>query len=121
MTVESEIRALEKERGEAVERGDWAKLASLLTEDLVHTHATGRTHTKAQYLESAASFDWVSVERGDLLIREYGDTVIVTGPLIHTIRKDGEVLTIPVACTQVWVKQGTSWLQCSFHCTMLPK
>ena len=45
-----ELLCLEQERCRAVSAGDVDALGRLLTDDLTHTHVTGRTEGKAAYL-----------------------------------------------------------------------
>ena len=48
--VTEELLCLEQERCRAVSAGDVDALGRLLTDDLTHTHVTGRTEGKAAYL-----------------------------------------------------------------------
>jgi hypothetical protein len=53
--VTEELLRLEEERCRAVSAGDVDNLGRLLTDDLTHTHVTGRTEDKATYL---AALGW---------------------------------------------------------------
>jgi hypothetical protein len=48
--VTEELLRLEEERCRAVSAGDVDALGRLLTDDLTHTHVTGRTEDKEVYL-----------------------------------------------------------------------
>ena len=76
-----EIIELESQRIAAMIGGDEATLDAVLADDLIYTHSTARVETKAEFIGNVASgrTRYVSFERDDVNIRDYGDTAIVTG------------------------------------------
>src|ERR1700742_4424960 len=81
------IMALDEARRAAMIAEDFAALDRLLADDLVPVHADGHADTKAQYLRMIADFcGFEAIERGPVTVRFYGDTAVMTGPMIHTVR-----------------------------------
>ena len=76
-----EIIELENQRIAAMISGDEATLDAVLADDLIYTHSTARVETKAEFIGNVASgrTRYVSFERDDVNIRDYGDTAVVTG------------------------------------------
>jgi len=114
----AEIRAVEEDRSRALLAGDWAGLANLLAEDLVHFHANGVMDGKQSYIESVSTkLDFLNIERPSLSIRIHGDVAIVTGPLNQTVRikGPGTVVEMQGVATQTWIKKSGRWLQNTYH------
>jgi len=116
------IKRLENERGRALVNADWAALAALLAEDLVHIHANGQIENKAQYLESVSTkLKFIRVERVPLHIRLYGDIAIATGVLSQTVSVQGQgtVIEMQAAITQTWIRRGDRWELNTFQATRI--
>ena len=117
------ILALEQQRQQALLDGDIERLSNLVTDDLVHVHASGRVEDKAAYLAGVRMrFRFLSVRRPGLQVRVFGDTAIATGPLdqVLTIVATGLRHEMTAFATQVWVRQGADWRQASFQATNVP-
>lgn len=83
----SEILEVEEQRRRALLAVDLDALADLYDDSLVHTHAPGLTHDKAQLLEHVRTRRaYLDMRRGDLLIRVIGEVAIITGRLINRLR-----------------------------------
>ena len=125
---EQELRAVllarEAERRDALVNDDMAGLAALLSDDLVHVHATGNVHDKSQLLNHAgAVLRFYDIERGPLQIRRLAsDVAVMTGAMTNTVGRRGEEEKINVAAfvTQIWVERGGHWRVASFHAVRLP-
>jgi ketosteroid isomerase-like protein len=82
----AEILAVEERRQQALLDVDVATLADLYDDSLIHTHAPGLTHDKAQLLEHVATRQaYRAMTRGPLTIRVIGDVAIVTGRISNTL------------------------------------
>ena len=118
--AESCVRKLEGERMKALLAKDWETLGSLLAEDLVHIHTNGTVEDKPTYLKTMANkFDVLRIDRPSLVVRVFGDSAMVTGPLNQAVRIQpaGGIVDIQAVATQLWVRRQGRWTQCSFQAT----
>ncbi|MFT2818195.1 nuclear transport factor 2 family protein [Leifsonia sp. A12D58] len=118
----AQLLALEHRRRHALITVDIAALDELFDPHLVHIHAPGVTHTKAQLLEHVATrAAYLEITRGDLNIRIIDDVAIMTGLLTNRLRThDGGERTLGGVVTQVAHRdtEGT-WRFISFQMTPL--
>jgi ketosteroid isomerase-like protein len=120
--VAHEIELLEARRIHALINDDWASLAAMLTDDLVHVHANGKVDDKTAYLSAVANkYKFLKIERSALNTRSFGDTVISVGPLNQSVilRETGADLPMTAIATQLWVRTETGWLLSSFQATRI--
>ena len=118
MTDSDDLRQVERARCAAIVHNDLEGLSSLLSEALVHIHATGYADDKVSYLEGLRSrLDVRSVTRGDLTLRNFGSTTVMTGVLENIVRRRGEERwqSLRSLVTQVWEQTPGSWKLVSYH------
>jgi ketosteroid isomerase-like protein len=118
--VRAELIDVERRRCDALVAVDVDALAGLLDDELVHIHAPGVTHSKAQLLEHLATRrPYLNTERGELAIRMVGDVAIMTGPLTNRLRNpDGSERTLSGVATQVLRRDAHgAWRFVSFQMT----
>jgi ketosteroid isomerase-like protein len=116
----AEILAVEARRQQALLEVDVAALADLYDDSLIHTHAPGLTHDKAQLLAHVASrAPYRGATRGDLTIRVIGDVAIVTGRLTNRLGSpDGSERTVAGQVIQVLRRcEDGAWRFVSFQMT----
>ena len=116
----AELHAVEELRQRALVAADLDALDRIFDDTLVHTHAHGITHTKAQLLEHTASRrPYLGITRGDLLIRLVGDVAIITCPLTNLLRTpDGGERTLAGVATQILHRHDSDgWRFVSFQMT----
>jgi uncharacterized protein (TIGR02246 family) len=123
--VETELRARERERRDALVADDMAAFADLLSDDLVHVHTTGNVHDKQQLLQHAGGLlRFIDIDRGDLTIRSLGpDAAVMTGEMTNIVRlrsNADERVVVRAFVTQVWVRGDGVWRIASFHAVRLP-
>ncbi len=111
--VTKELLALEDQRCHAVSGGDLAALGRLLSDDLVHVHATGRAQGKEEYLSSLAGRPRTTARR-DLAVRCYGDAAVMTGVLVNSFGQGAEKQVSEAYATQVWAWRDGAWRLVSF-------
>ena len=119
-TTRAAILDVEDRRLRALVDVDIAVLEDLYDDSLVHTHAPGLTHTKAQLLEHVASrAPYKGATRGELTIRLIGDVAIVTGRLSNRLGSpDGTERTVAGQAIQVLRRCGDgAWRFVSFQMT----
>jgi ketosteroid isomerase-like protein len=116
--VES-LKALEERRCAAISAGDVGALRAMLSDDYVHVHMTGQVDDRSGHLKAIAERPR-RTERGELLVRVYGDLAVLTGELAnHTLGPDGEARTVRAYCQQVAVRQAGAWRFVSVQLTPL--
>ena len=99
----AELLAVEERRRQALLAVDLPALDDLYDASLVHIHAPGLTHSKAQLLEHVATRQaYLDMTRGELNIRLVGDVAIMTGRLTNRLRgPDGGERVLGGVATQV--------------------
>jgi ketosteroid isomerase-like protein len=118
--IRAELLAVEERRKQALLAVDLETLADLYDESLLHTHAPGLTHTKAQLLEHVATRQaYRDMTRGDLTIRLIGDVAIVTGRLVNRLGSpDGSDRVVSGQVIQVLRRcEDGHWRYVSFQMT----
>jgi ketosteroid isomerase-like protein len=116
----AEILAVEERRKQALLAVDVAALDELFDESLVHTHAPGLTHNKAQLLEHVATRQaYRDISRGDLTIRVIGDVAIMTGRITNRLGSpDGSERVLSGQVIQVLRRcEDGQWRFVSFQMT----
>lgn len=119
-TERDAILALESARQRALIDGDIAALDAMFEESLVHIHAPGVVHTKAMLLEHTATRRaYVEISRGELTVRVFGDTAVMTGSMVNRLRNpDASERTVAGEVTQVLVRGADGvWRFASFQMT----
>lgn len=117
-----EIAEAETVRRRSLVNRDWATLAALLSDDLVHIHATGLIDDKTAYLEGVKTkLDFLNVERISFDVRVHDGWAIATGVLKQSVRIKGPetVVEFEAATTQVWIRSNGHWLLSSFQATRI--
>ncbi len=116
----AEILAVEERRCAALLAVDIPALDDLFDASLVHTHAPGVTHDKAQLLEHVATRKaYLDITRGHLTIRLIGDVAVVTGRIRNRLDSpDGTERVIRGQVVQVLLRCGDgAWRYVSFQMT----
>ena len=81
MSSEKEILALEDKRFAAMIGGDWKTVQGLAHDQLLYTHSSAITDTKATWLESMKSgrVKYKKANCSEQKVQIYGDTALITG------------------------------------------
>ena len=118
--VRAELLELEERRRDALVNVDMEKLDAMFHELLIHVHAPGLTHNKAQLMEHiSVRRPYRDSVRGDLTIRVAGDLAIMTGSLVNKLGSpDGSERTVGGVVTQVLIRvPEKGWQFLSFQMT----
>jgi len=116
----AEILAVEERRKQALLDVDIPTLDDLFDESIIHTHAPGITHNKAQLLEHVATRQaYRDINRGDLTIRLIDDVAIVTGRITNRLgSQDGSERVLAGQVIQVLRRcEDRQWRFVSFQMT----
>lgn len=124
ISVPNLVLKREQQRCQALASDDFSTLAELLSKDLLHVHTRGNSDTYESYLRYVQeTLQLLNVERGELRVRHYGDTVIMSGKQANTAclrNGDGTVMLVESHVLQVWNKEiDGEWRLTSFQATAL--
>ena len=116
--AETQLRALEERRLAALKDRDGAALQSLLADDYLHVHSTGRVDDRAAFIKGTLERPRRS-ERGPLSIRIYGDLAVINGEQTNrSVNADGSRGTASkFMVTQVAHRVKNTWRLVSMHVT----
>jgi len=118
--VRAQILAVEERRCAALIAHDLDVLDDLYDDSLIHTHAPGLTHDKAQLMDHVAGRRaYLAITRGPLTIRLIGDVAIVTGRIDNLLRSpDGGQRRVVGQAIQVLRRcPDSAWRFVSFQMT----
>ena len=121
MSTEQEILALEDRRFAAMV-GDLAALEALLHDDLLYTHSSGLTDTKASWLASMRSgkTKYKSGVWSDRKVRFAGDTALVTGRAQLEAEVNGQSRTLKLVFLNAWTRTPKGWKFIAWQSTPQP-
>jgi ketosteroid isomerase-like protein len=119
---ENEILGLEDKRFGAMTGKDWKTLDGLLHEQLLYTHSSGVTDTKAAWMEAMKSGRTVykSVQQSDRKVRFYGDNALVTGKAAIEAEVNGQARSMRLVYLDVWTKTPRGWQFVAWQSTPQP-
>ena len=117
-----EIKKLEDRRFQAMIDGDFGTLDKLLGDDLIYTHSTGQSDTRAEYIALCKKgvFKYLKIERPVENIQVYDDTVVVTGRARMEVTVDGNPKVLNSSYTNVWIKGVKGWQMVAWQSTAIP-
>jgi ketosteroid isomerase-like protein len=121
---ETEVRAADARRMDAMVKGDVQTLSSLLAPDLTYTHSTGEVQTREIFLDTISSgrLDYVSMVPSDVRVRILGDrAAVITGRADVKLIAQGKENTVALRFTSVWSRSGDAgWQMVVWQSTRLP-
>jgi ketosteroid isomerase-like protein len=119
--VEQQLIDLEKQRSEAVVKGDTATLDKMTAEDYLFTNPLGQVRTKAQILQDLKSGElkFESIETDDVKARVYGNAAVVTGRATTKGKSGGQDVSGQFRFTRVYVKNKGRWQSVAFQQTRI--
>ena len=121
--TEKELLALEESRFAAMVARDFTRLDSLVHDQLLYTHSSGVTDTKASWLQSLRS-GRVKYRKmtpnGDVTTRTYGCIAIITGTAVYEVTSGGQDRTVPLRFTAIWAKRSSGPEFVSWQSTGIP-
>jgi ketosteroid isomerase-like protein len=105
------VAQLDTQYQAAVKHGDADTMARILADDFVLVTGTGRTHTKAELVQSAKSGDTVfeHQEDTDQTVRVWGDTAVVTALLWVKGSEKGKPFDYKLWFSDVCVRTAGGW------------
>ena len=117
--IEQAILSLEAKRIAAMVRRDITTLAPLLADDLSYSHSSGRTDTKASFLELVRSGHYLDVDFPEREVVSSGDAAIVRGRAQMRVSHDGADLSYPILFLDVYARRNGAWQLVAWQATRL--
>ena len=119
---ENELLTLENERYQAMVRTDLRFLDSILDEDLIFTHASGKIDSKSSLIESLSKGTLIynQIEIHHPRVRRYGACGVVTGESLLDITVQGENRKLQLQFTTVWIEDQGRWKVVAYQSTHIP-
>ena len=116
------VLELEEQRYQAMVEQNVETLDSMLDDDLIFTHASGKIDTKATFLESLGSGTLIykAVEIDNVKVRVYGDCGVINGESRLDLHVRGEDRTLNMLFTTVWVRDSNGWKVVAYQSTRQP-
>src|SRR5262249_36743566 len=123
MSSVKEILALEDKRFAAMIGGDWKIVQELAHDQLLYTHASAITDTKASWLESMTSgkTKYKSASFTDRKVRMIGDAALVTGEAAIEAEMNGQPRSLRLKFLNVWTNTPKGWKFVAWQSTSQPQ
>ena len=111
MSTEKDILALEDRRLAAMIAKDFGALEALVHEQLLYTHSSGITDTKASWLESMKSgkVKYKSATGVDRKVRVINDMALISGMAHIEADIGGQPRTLRLLFLNAWAKTPQGW------------
>jgi ketosteroid isomerase-like protein len=114
----------DKLRRAAMISADIEKVSSLVSDDLVYTHSSGKVDDKKSFLDAirSGSLDYEKIEPRSTVVRAKGGTVVVTGLVAITVKAPDGLKSFDARFTAVHMrnKEG-NWQLMAWQTTRLPE
>jgi ketosteroid isomerase-like protein len=111
MSSEKDILAIEDRRVAAMLAKDFAALEGMLHEQLLYTHSSGITDTKASWLDSMKSGNvkYKSASYTDRKLRVLNDVALINGKANIEAEINGKDRTLKLLFLNAWAKTPQGW------------
>ena len=138
-SAKAEVLAALAERDKAFVAGDETKVGQIMSEDYLQTDVSGNVQDKQAWLKEyfgplapllrSGETRLTTFARSDIVVREFGDTVVVAGKLTYKFAGvnpwNPKVTFQPgppriLRFTQVWIRRGGTWKNAVVH-NAIPK
>jgi len=114
----------DKLRRAAMISADIDKISSLVTDDLVYTHSSGKVDDKKSLLDAirSGSLDYEKIEPRNTVVRAKGGTVVVTGIVSITVKAPDGLKSFDARFTAVHMRsKDGNWQLMAWQTTRLPE
>lgn len=121
ITAESDIRAAQRERFEAMMHQDVSALDTLLDDDLSYIHTGGDLQTRSQFINTIRKQELIyeSIAPSDVRVRVYDGLALATGRSQMRVRNSAGLNSFAIRFTEVYVRRDGHWLLTAWHATRL--
>jgi ketosteroid isomerase-like protein len=115
------IERLDKERSEAITKGDVVTIDKTTAETYVFIDATGRVNTQKELIDGLkkGTMKLQSQDASDVKVQVYGNTAVETGKITSQGTRNGQDISGTFRFTRVWVNRGGTWQTVAFQETKI--
>ena len=112
---------IEAKWNKAISDRDAATAATIIGEDFRYITPTGRVLDRDAVLKATADPDYkiAPFKTEEVEVRIHGDTAVVTGRFTQTGSYKGQLSTVRMRYTDVYVKLGEVWRAISAHSSLI--
>lgn len=105
------IEKMDKDRMDAIIKGDTDAVDKATGDNYVFTDGTGRVTTKKELMDDlkAGKLKLESVSISDVKVHFYGNTAVETSKLVQKGTRDGKDTSGTYRFTRVWVNKAGTW------------
>jgi ketosteroid isomerase-like protein len=122
-TVQNQLKQMEKQRAEALMKGDAGFIDRTTADDYTMITSSGELRNKGRAMGDLKSGEvkFQSADVDDLEVRVYGDTAVVTGRHTQKAQSAGNNISGQYRFTRVYVKQKGQWKAVAYQATRISK
>lgn len=108
---DKEILGLEDQRFAAMVARDFTALEKMVHDQLLYTHSSGLTDTKASWLESmkSAKVKYKSASCSERQVRFFGEVALVRGKAAIEAEIGGQPRSLRLLFLNAWVRTPQGW------------
>jgi ketosteroid isomerase-like protein len=116
---EGDLLKMENQRYQAMVQKDLKLLDSVLDDNLIFTHASGKIDSKESFIDSlnSGALVYKKIDIEDTEVRLYDSCGVVTGKSLLDIHVRGEDRKLQLRFTTVWVKDQGVWKVVAYQST----
>ena len=108
--ISQTLQGIERTWLKAEQEHDAATFEKLVSDDWSALEPDGRTLSKSERAAKIKSGSISSATMGEMKVRVYGDTAVVTGSDDESSLENGQKVTHHYAWTDVFLKRGGKWI-----------
>jgi ketosteroid isomerase-like protein len=121
--AEEQVKQADRRWAEATIKMDIPTLEQLLADDLTYSHSSGRTETKAEFLNATKtqSLKYEAVDAQDVKVRVRGNMAVLTSVTNLTVRPaGGQSNTFRARILRVYAREKGAWRLFAHQSTRMP-
>lgn len=119
--ISQTLQAMEQAWLNAEKNHDAAAFENLVADDWIAISPDGKSQTKAERAAEIKTADITSATLGDMKVRVFGDTAVVTGTDDEITLEDGKKSSGHYVWTDVFVKRNGKWLAVASQTAQIPQ
>ena len=108
--ISQTLQAMEQAWLDAEKNNDAAAFEQIVADDWIAVNPDGKSQTKAERAAEIKTAHVVSATLGDMRVRVFGDTAVVTGTDDEITMTDGKKSSDHYVWTDVFLKRNGKWL-----------